>query len=88
MVWAAPQASLLAECYVVPPPSVMDLQQALQRYPQITDPWEARFLLMVEKFTAQTQELGNCNTQLAALKEWAERQAALEKQHERRRSTH
>jgi hypothetical protein len=39
--------------------------------------WEARTLLMTDKFMAQTQRVGECNRQLHYLREWVKQQQAI-----------
>jgi len=57
-------------CLLVPPPSEEQLYSALERYPDITDPWEARTLLIVDYSDALLTSLGDCNKQMEKLRTW------------------
>lgn len=73
-----PPVTLIKPCYVAPPPETRLLVNALEYYPQAGSVWEARFLLMSEHWTEQTQELGNCNAQLKGLRQWYDLQQTVE----------
>lgn len=73
-----PPDALTKPCYVAPPPADDLVINALDHYPQASGPWEARTLLMVDRWMEQTQELGNCNKQLSALRGWYQRQQNVE----------
>lgn len=74
----------MTPCVVNPPPTADDLRFALQRFPELKDPWEARFLLMTEEWERQTDALGVCNRQLQTLQGWLSRQPDAETTHEHR----
>lgn len=73
-----PPPLLLNACEVNPPPSETALVNADETYPSTTSVWEARFLLMSEHWTTQTQYLGECNEQLKALRQWYDLQQNVE----------
>lgn len=85
---AAIPSVLTAECYTSPPPTADDLINALERYriTGITDPWEARFLLMSDHYLMQTDAVGLCNGQLQKTREWHDKHRDLEKKNGARRT--
>lgn len=55
---------------MAPPPTRLEMLNALDKYPELDDPWEARVLLLRDNWTAQTGNLLNCNRGKAALRGW------------------
>lgn len=71
---------------MAPPPTENELINALDRYKVagVTDPWEARFLLMSDAWLLQTDSLGLCNLQIEKFRVWDEKQLELEKSYDSR----
>ncbi|BEG72410.1 hypothetical protein RVBP21_0380 [Pseudomonas phage BRkr] len=81
---SAVPSSFTQLCYVAPPPSADDLINAPSRYKVagITDPWEARFLLMTDHWLLQTDYLGSCNLQIEKLRDWDKKQSEMERSYD------
>lgn len=73
------------ECQIDKPPSEAMLLNANQRYPEIKDAWEARFLIMYDAYLSQTSNLEQCDLSKKSIRSWNKQH--LELKHETRAIT-
>lgn len=74
----APPELLLQDCRPIEPPTEEQLLNANHLYGELPGGiWEARTLLLVDRFNGQTQRIADCNLQLRYLREWLEHQSRI-----------
>lgn len=74
--------TLLTDCKPNEPPTTEAILNSRTTFPKAKSHWEAIALLFEDHWEKQTLQVGLCNDQLQAIKEWYEKQSTLEKNHD------